>query len=117
MDIYPTGKQFLEWSRLYSRVPISGEKQVLAFSPAFLFKNIFDLRNEAFLFESGKGSSDISRYSFMGISNQSSVKIFEDYSAIDLNNNSEQLIGTVNEGWDTLNFKNDVPFVFANVTN
>ena len=98
MNIYPTGKQFREWAKIYNRVPIFGEKNILKFDSTLLFKYLFDKSNEAFLFESGKGSDDTSRYTFIGVSNKRYIKISDEYSTINLNNNSKPFIGSVKEG-------------------
>ena len=109
MNTYPSKEQYREWSNKYSRVPILGEKCILKFNAPYLFSKLFSKNSEAFLFESGKGSSDISRYSYMGESNQSYVEIREKYSTIKLNNTSKKLTGTVDDGWDVLNFKKNIP--------
>ena len=77
MNIYPTRKQFLEWAKSKNYLPISGEVNVSNFDPIHLFKQLFNNNDEAFLFESGKGSSKISRYTFLGVSNKCYVKITE----------------------------------------
>ena len=109
MNTYPSKKQYYEWSNKYSRVPILGEKCILKFNAPLLFSKLFSKDSEAFLFESGKGSSDISRYSYMGESNQSYVEIREKYSTIKLNNTFKKFTGTVDDGWDALNFKKNIP--------
>jgi len=109
MNIYPTGEQFIKWSRIYKRVPILGEKYVSNFDPSLLFEFLFGNEKEAFLFESGKGSITNSRYSFMGKPNQCYIKINEEHSTINLSNDSKPFIGNVNQGWDALNFDDNIP--------
>ena len=110
MNIYPTRKQFHEWAKMHNRVPIFGEKKIQKFNSTHLFKNLYDKNDEAFLFESGKGSSDTSRYTFIGVSNKRYVKITDNYSTINLHNNSKPFIGSVEEGWDALNFDDHIPY-------
>ncbi len=108
MDINPTVKQFLEWARVYKRVPISSEKHILQFNPATLFERLFTDSTEAFLFESGKGSNHTSRYSLMGTSNNRYIKINDENSTLNLNGGSP-ITQSVSEGWNALNFNNDIP--------
>ena len=110
MYIYPTGKQFREWAKIHNRIPIFGEKHISNFDSTHLFKNLFYKSDEAFLFESGKGPSDTSRYTFLGVSNKNYVKITNDYSTVNINTNSKPFTGTVEEGWDALNFDHNIPF-------
>ena len=110
MNIYPTGKQFREWVKTHNRIPILGERHISNFDSTRLFKKLFYKSDEAFLFESGKGPCDTSRYTFIGVSNKSYVKITNDYSTVNLNTNSKPFTGTVEEGWDALNFDGNTPY-------
>ena len=109
MNIYPSAKQFREWGKIHNRVPIFGEKNIPNFDSIHLFKKLFDKNKEAFLFESGKGSNDISRYTFIGVPNKHYVKITATYSKINLNIHSKPFIGSVKNGWDALNFEDNIP--------
>ena len=55
MNIYPTIDQFREWTGIYKRVPILGEKKISSFDLSSLFQRLFYKSEEAFLFESRKG--------------------------------------------------------------
>ena len=109
MNIYPTIDQFCEWAGIYKRVPILGEKKISPFDLSSLFQRLFYESEEAFLFESRKGPEETSRYSLMGIPNKNYVSIGDGYSTFKLNGNSEEITGTVDDGWKALNFENDTP--------
>lgn len=109
MNIHPTRNKFCEWASIYKRVPILGEKHVPQLNLALLFKHLFGNSPEAFLFESGKGSNDTSRYSLMGIPNQRFVKISNDLSTLNLNGDPAPITASIDEAWSTLNFDEDIP--------
>ncbi len=108
MKIYPRFNQFHESSVNNKRIPIHGEKIVPPFDIAILFKNLFYENNKAFLYESKNGTQNTSEYSFMGIPNNNYVRIESDYSSFKLNEDSEEIIGTVEDGWKALNFETNV---------
>ncbi len=109
MNINPTGKQFREWAAIHKRVPIVGEKLVPQLDLAFLFKCLYGDNPEAFFYESGKGSNNTSRYSFMGSSNNRYIKISDDCSTSNLKGGTEPSIHSVGEGWNALNFDEAIP--------
>ena len=109
MKIYPKKKYILDKAKTTRRIPIVGEKKINSLNVAQLFKNLLHDNDEAFLFESKKGSKTTSRYSFMGIPNNNYVKIENTYSKFKLNDNSSEVIGTVEDGWKILNFEEKVP--------
>ena len=109
MKIYPSFNQFREFSVNNKRIPIHGEEIVPIFDIAFLFKNLFYENNKTFLYESKNGTQNTSEYSFMGIPNNNYVRIESDYSSFKLNEDSEEVIGTVEDGWNALNFETNVP--------
>jgi anthranilate synthase component 1/para-aminobenzoate synthetase component 1 len=104
MNIIPSKEQFFDWSQASAWVPVLGEKRVPRLRPALLFKELFGTSREAFLFESGKGPESISRYSLMGIPNTSFVRIEEQASTFSRNGTTVPVKGSVQEGWDHLNF-------------
>ena len=104
MNIIPSKEQFFDWSQASAWVPVLGEKRVPRLRPALLFKELFGTSREAFLFESGKGPESISRYSLMGIPNTSFVRIEEQASTFNRNGTTGPVKGSVQEGWDHLNF-------------
>ena len=109
MKIYPSFNQFHESFANNKRIPIHGEKIVPPFDIALLFKNLFYENNKAFLYESKNGTQNTSEYSFMGIPNNNYVRIESEYSSFKLNEDSEEIIGTVEDGWNALNFETKVP--------
>jgi len=109
MKIYPRFNQFHESSVNNKRIPIHGEKIVPPFDIAILFKNLFYENNKAFLYESKNGTQNTSEYSFMGVPNNNYVRIESEYSSFKLNEDSEEIIGTVEDGWKALNFETNVP--------
>ena len=76
---------------------------------AMLFKNLLYENDKAFIYESKKGTKNTSQYSFMGIPNNNYVRIESEYSSVKLNENSEDINGTVDDGWKALNFESNVP--------
>ena len=108
MQIYPLKKYVLEQAKTTRRIPILGEKKINSLDVAQLFKNLLHENDEAFLFESKKGSKNTSRYSFMGAPNNNYVKIENAYSKFKLNSKSNEVIGTVEDGWKILNFEDNV---------
>ena len=109
MNIYPAVEDFLAWAGMYKRVPILGAKKIPPFDLAFLFQRLFYGNNEAFLFESRKGPQETSRYSLMGIPNKNYVRIGDKHSTFRLNGNSKEMTGSVDDGWDALNFEKTIP--------
>ncbi len=109
MKIYPRFNQFHESLVNNKRIPIHGEKIVPPFDIAILFKNLFYENNKAFLYESKNGTQNTSEYSFMGVPNNNYVRIESEYSSFKLNEDSEEIIGTVEDGWKALNFETNVP--------
>ena len=75
MHILPGPKEFSKLSSISKRVPVCGVKTVPNLSPALLYRELFAHDNESFLFESGRGPEETSRYSFLGTSNSISIKI------------------------------------------
>ncbi|HAX45755.1 MAG TPA: aminodeoxychorismate synthase component I [Nitrospina sp.] len=110
MNIIPTRKKFQEWTAIYKRVPIVGEKLLPQLNLATLFRNLYWDSQEAFLFESGKGSNDTSRYSIMGTPNNRYVKIGDECSTLNLNGGPGSATQSVSEGWDALDFDDDIPY-------
>ncbi|SVC51849.1 uncharacterized protein METZ01_LOCUS304703, partial [marine metagenome] len=108
MQIYPLKKYVLEQAKTTRRIPILGEKKINSLDIAQLYKNLVHENDEAFLFESKKGSKNTSRYSFMGAPNNNYVKIDNTHSKFKLNGNSNEVIGTVEDGWKILNFEDNV---------
>jgi len=109
MKIHPNIDYFYELSVNKNRIPILGEKVVPPFEIALLFKNLFYGKNNTFLYESINGSSITSQYSFMGIPNNNYVRIESDSSSFKLNEESGEIRGTVEDGWNVLNFESNVP--------
>jgi anthranilate/para-aminobenzoate synthase component I len=109
MNIYPTFKNFLDYFQKSKRIPIIGEKLMPSFDMAIFFKNFLYKNNKAFLFETNNGTKSTARYSFMGIPNNNYVKIESEFSLLKLDNNVDEIIGTVDEGWDAINFEKNVP--------
>lgn len=75
MRIFPDRKEFTELSKISRRVPVCSVKAIPNLSPALLYQELFKDNDESFLFESGRGPEETSRYSFMGISNGKSINI------------------------------------------
>ena len=110
MKIHPTIEDFYEHSINNKRIPILGEKSVPPFDIAVLFKKLLYKKNKkAFLYESKNGTRNTSQYSFMGIPNNNYVRIESDHSSYRLNDDSNEILGTVEDGWKTLNFESNVP--------
>jgi aminodeoxychorismate synthase component I len=109
MNIYPEFEQFLKYTQNSKRTPIIGEKIIPLIDIAILFKKLLYKNDKAFLYESKNGTKNTARYSFIGIPNNNYVKIESDYSLIKLGDNKEEIKGTIIEGWNTLNFENNVP--------
>ena len=108
MTIYPSFEQFLEYSQSSKRTPIIGEKIIPSFDIAILFKKFFYKNDKAFLYESNNGTKNTARYSFIGIPNNNYIKIESDHSIIKLHDTKEEIKRTVIDGWDALNFENNV---------
>ena len=64
--------------------------------------------DKAFLYESKNGTKNTARYSFIGIPNNNYVKIESDHSIIHLDDNKEEIKSTVIDGWNALNFENNM---------
>ena len=109
MTIYPKINTFQKWAKMYKRVPLLSEKIIPPIDVALFFKQLFFDSKEAFLYESGKGCSQTSRYTLMGIPNSCYVKIEDKQSIIKLSKNLLEVIGSVDDGWQALNFKCDTP--------
>jgi aminodeoxychorismate synthase component I len=109
MKIYPTIEYLREYAVNSKRIPILGEKIIPPFDMAMLFKNLLYENDKAFIYESKKGTKNTSQYSFMGIPNNNYVRIESEYSSVKLNENSEDINGTVDDGWKALNFESNVP--------
>ncbi len=109
MTIYPEIDTFQKWAKMYKRVPLQSEKIIPPIDIALFFKQFFFKSKEAFLYESGKGCSQTSRYTLMGIPNSCYVKIEDKQSIIKLSKNLLEVIGSVDAGWQALNFKCDTP--------
>jgi len=111
MRIYPGPKEFSELSNIAKRVPVCGVKTVPNLSPPLLYNELFMDNDESFLFESGKGPEETSRYSFMGTSNLNSIKIQNKKACL---YDEDGLGGTVMEpmeGLDRLNFDDEIKSV------
>jgi len=75
MRIVPSRDEYLDLVKRSKRVPVCGEKFIPNLSPHLLYRELYKDCSDSFLLESGKGPEDTSRYSFMGASNSSSIKI------------------------------------------
>jgi aminodeoxychorismate synthase component I len=75
MRIVPSRDEYLDLVKRSNRVPVCGEKFIPNLSPHLLYRELYKDCSDSFLLESGKGPEDTSRYSFMGASNSSSIKI------------------------------------------
>ena len=109
MTIYPKIDTFQKWAKIYKRVPLQSEKIIPPIDIALFFKQFFLNSKESFLYESGKGCSQTSRYTLMGIPNSCYIKIEEKQAIIKLSKNSSEVIGSVDDGWRALNFKRNTP--------
>ena len=98
MTIYPKINTFQKWAKMYKRVPLLSEKIIPPIDVALFFKQLFFDSKEAFLYESGKGCSQTSRYTLMGIPNSCYVKIEDKQSIIKLSKNLLEVIGSVDDG-------------------
>jgi len=111
MRILPGPKEFSELSNISKRVPVCGLKTVPNLSPPLLYREFFAGDADSFLFESGKGPEEISRYSFMGTSNSKSIKIINKMACSFDENGLEGSWMEPLEGLDRLNFDDGITSV------
>ena len=108
MRIIPNRDQFVKLSGSSKRVPVCGEKSVPNLSPSLLYGELFKKRNDSFVLESGKGPDSISRYSLLGASNGTSIKIQGDRAWLQIRDASQEIVMNAMEGLERLNFDEDI---------
>jgi aminodeoxychorismate synthase component I len=108
MHILPNINEFKELIKLSRRVPVCGVQSVPQLSPAHLYRELFKDNEESFLFESGKGPDDTSRYTFMGVSNSGSIKIQNNKACLINEDGRANSVMEPLEGLDRLNFDDEI---------
>ena len=111
MRILPGPKEFSEHSKISKRVPVCGVKTVPNLSPPLLYREFFAGDDESFLFESGRGPEETSRYSFMGTSNSRSIKIQNNKTCLFSDGSPDGFQMEPLEGLDRLNFDDEIKSV------
>ncbi len=105
MEIYPNKNDFLCLAQENSRVPLVGEKNVEGFQPDNFFEHFYGAHKNGFLLESGKGPWEISRYTFLGTSNQRYIKIGNGQGHFCENETQFSYTGDLNNLLKLLDFK------------
>jgi len=108
MRILPGPIEFSELSIISKRVPVCGVKTVPNLSPPLLYRELFADDDDSFLFESGRGPEETSRYSFMGTSNSRSIKIQNKKACSFDEDGLEGFWMEPLEGLDRLNFDDEI---------
>ena len=111
MQILPNSKEFSELSLISKMVPVCGVKTVPNLSPPLLYREFFAGDDESFLFESGRGPEETSRYSFMGTSNSRSIKIQNNKTCLFSDESPDGFRMEPLEGLDRLDFDDDIKSV------
>lgn len=75
MKIKPERQQYSQFKNTVKRLPVWGEEFVPHLNPALLYRLLFADSANSFLFESGKGPDATARYSFMGESASTLIRI------------------------------------------
>ncbi|MBF0378011.1 MAG: chorismate-binding protein [Desulfamplus sp.] len=80
---YPCKEEFKELALKYNVIPICAEILADTETPVSILQKFHSPDNSLFLLESVEGGEHWARYSFMGLSAKSQVKVFEDHIAIE----------------------------------
>ncbi|MDH5761599.1 MAG: anthranilate synthase component I family protein [Nitrospinota bacterium] len=111
MKIRPNLEQFMEWSRSFERIPVSGEKSVQNFNSLHFFRSLYRNSPNAFLFESGNGPEATARYTLMGHSNSQTLQADSDQITISHNGTRETMNLSPDAVLNLLEFEaHDTPF-------
>ncbi len=108
MRIFPDKENYFRLAESSSRVPVCGETHLPNLQPALLFRELFSEKEEAFLFESGKGPEATARYTFMGVANGRSIKIINGRAFSRHSVSGEWAEIDVSQVLDALNFEDGV---------
>ncbi|MBF0572682.1 MAG: chorismate-binding protein [Desulfamplus sp.] len=80
---YPCKEEFKELALKYNVIPICAEILADTETPVSILQKFHSPDNSLFLLESVEGGEHWARYSFMGLSAKSQVKVFEDHISIE----------------------------------
>ena len=89
LNNFPEKKQFLNLTEKYNVIPVCVEILADTETPVTLLKKFYKNEGPVFLFESVEGGERWGRYSFLGTSARTHVKIFSENVEIKVNGNTE----------------------------
>ncbi|MCF8069952.1 MAG: chorismate-binding protein [Desulfobacterales bacterium] len=89
---FPDKETYLSLSEKYNVIPVCSEFLADTETPVSLFKKIYREQGPLFLFESVEGGERWGRYSFLGASAHTYIKVFKKHVEIRENGNREEII-------------------------
>jgi len=88
---FPDNDQFLQLAKQYNVIPVCVEMLADTETPVSLLQKFYQNKGPVFLFESVEGGERWGRYSFLGVSARTHVKVYPQFVEVTENNTRRQI--------------------------